>query len=65
MTNEVLTIKGMECAHCVKNVKNALSKLNLNIKDVQIGSASIEYDEAITPRESIVKAIEDAGYEVK
>ncbi|HPD33339.1 MAG TPA: cation transporter [Bacteroidota bacterium] len=65
MTNEVLNIEGMECAHCVNAVKNALSKLNLNVKDVQIGSAVIEYDEKIVPRELIVKAIEDAGYEVK
>jgi copper chaperone len=65
MTSETLKIEGMDCAHCVNVVKRALSKLDLNVKDVQIGSADIEYDEARIPRELIVNSIEDAGYSVQ
>ena len=65
MTSETLKIEGMDCAHCVNVVKRALSKLDLNVKDVQIGTAEIEYDEARIPRELIVNSIEDAGYSVQ
>ena len=65
MTSETLKIEGMDCAHCVNVVKRALSKLDLNVKDVQIGSADIEYDETRIPRELIVNSIEDAGYSVQ
>ncbi|MCE5304485.1 MAG: cation transporter [Chloroherpetonaceae bacterium] len=65
MTSETLKIDGMDCAHCVNAVKRALSKLDLNIKDVQVGSADIEYDETLISRNIIVDAILDAGYTVK
>jgi copper chaperone len=65
MTSETLKIDGMDCAHCVNVVKRALSKLDLNIKDVQVGSADIEYDETLISRNVIVDAILDAGYTVK
>lgn len=65
MTSETLKIDGMDCAHCVNVVKRTLSKLDLNIKDVQVGSADIEYDETLISRNVIVDAILDAGYTVK
>lgn len=51
--------------HCVKEVKNKLSKLNINVKNVGIGSAEVEYDDANIKREEILKAIKEAGYIVK
>jgi len=65
MTSETIKIEGMDCAHCVNVVKRALTKLDLTVNDVQIGSADIEYDESRIPRELIVNAIEDAGYTVQ
>lgn len=65
MTSETIKIEGMDCAHCVNVVKRALTKLDLTVNDVRIGSADIEYDESRIPRELIVNAIEDAGYTVQ
>lgn len=62
MKNEVIKIDGMSCGHCVMAVKKELSKLNLKVKDVQIGSAELEYDENKVNHENIKKAIEEAGY---
>ncbi|MGE5848070.1 MAG: heavy-metal-associated domain-containing protein [Ignavibacteria bacterium] len=65
MKSEKIQIKGMSCMHCVKEVKNKLSKLNINVKNVGIGSAEVEYDDANIKREEILKAIKEAGYIVK
>jgi len=48
--------------HCVKAVKDELSKLNINVKNVGIGSAEVEYKETDIKREDILKAIKEAGY---
>lgn len=65
MKSEKLLIEGMTCQHCVMAVKKELSKLSLNIKSVQIGSAEIEFDEEKVSHQQIKEAINEAGYEVK
>ena len=62
MKTEKIKIDGMSCQHCVMAVKKELSKLDLNVKDVQIGSASIEYDETRVSKTDIDKAVEEAGF---
>lgn len=64
MKNDQLKIQGMSCQHCVMAVKKELSKLNINVKDVRIGSAEVEYDETKVTRNDIDKAIAEAGYKV-
>ncbi|MCU7494382.1 MAG: heavy-metal-associated domain-containing protein [Ignavibacteria bacterium] len=64
MKSEKLKIEGMSCNHCVMHVKKELSKLDINIKDVQIGSADVEYDENKVSRDDLVKAVDEAGYKV-
>ncbi|MGE5498946.1 MAG: heavy-metal-associated domain-containing protein [Syntrophothermus sp.] len=64
MKNEVLKIEGMSCNHCVMHVKKELSKLDVNIRDVQIGSADVEYDESKITRDDLKKAVDEAGYKV-
>lgn len=64
MKNEVIKIEGMSCNHCVMTVRKNLSKLDLNVKDVKIGSAEIEYDENKVNYTQIKDAIEDAGYSI-
>jgi len=64
MKTDKLKIEGMSCLHCVMAVKKELSKLNISVKDVQIGSADIEYDETKVTRNDIEKAVEEAGYKV-
>jgi copper chaperone len=64
MTTEKFKIEGMSCNHCVMAVKKELSKLNINLKDVQIGSAEVEYDEKNVTKDQIVNSIVEAGYSV-
>jgi copper chaperone len=57
-------IEGMSCNHCVMAVKKSLSKINLVQFEVAIGSAKVEFDEKEIAEEVIIKAIEEAGYQV-
>ncbi len=60
-----LEISGMSCGHCVNAVKSALEELDgVDVKKVEIGSATVDYDPARTSRETIESAIDDAGYQV-
>ncbi len=65
MKTQELKIEGMTCGHCVMSVKKELSKLaGVNIFDVQIGKAQIQYDEGKVKREDLAKAISEAGYKL-
>lgn len=58
-----VSIEGMTCHHCVMAVKKELTKIQgLVVKDVQVGSADVEYDESIVDPAHIRLAIQDAGY---
>jgi copper chaperone len=61
---EKITIKGMSCGHCVMAVKKELHYLPVKVKNVQIGSAEVEYDETKIDINKIYTAIREAGYEV-
>jgi copper chaperone len=72
MTKEVtmaetkLAIGGMSCQHCVMAVKKALGGVpGILETDVQVGSATVKYDESTIKKEDIEAKIEKAGYEVK
>jgi copper chaperone CopZ len=58
-----LTIEGMTCEHCVRAVRGRLEKTaGVKVGDVQVGSATLEYDPARTDVEQIEDAIADEGY---
>ena len=65
MKTEKLLIDGMSCQHCVMAVKKELSKLDLKIKDVEIGSAEVEYDEQTISHAQLEEAVKEAGYLLK
>ncbi|MDX9714708.1 MAG: cation transporter [Dissulfurispiraceae bacterium] len=65
MTETKISISGMSCGHCVNRVKKAIDALNgISSSDVQIGTATISFDEAMIDRAAIAAAIENAGYKV-
>ena len=64
MKTEKIKITGMSCNHCVRSVEKELSKLELSKYNVQINLLDVEYDESKVTHDDIVKAIEEAGYEV-
>ena len=61
-----LELDGMGCSGCVANVRRALGTVpGVQIKDVAIGSATLEYDPALTSPSAIATALEEAGYPVR
>lgn len=62
MTTKKFDIEGMTCNHCVKAVEIELSKLDLDKKNVEIGSAEVTYEENKTNENQIKQAIKEAGY---
>jgi copper chaperone CopZ len=66
MKTEKLSIEGMHCGHCTALVKKSISIVDgVKVADVDLGSATVEYDENITDREKIEKAVTRFGYKVK
>ena len=65
MTKLKLTIKGMTCPHCIASVSRTLKSIaGVTVNDVQLGSATIEFDEAKTTAAALSKAVTDEGYPV-
>jgi copper chaperone len=63
---ETLAITGMGCDHCVVAVRDALSKLeSVEVEQVEIGSATVEYNPEHTSRADLVAVIEEEGYSVQ
>ncbi len=58
-------VRGMSCGHCVASVKEAIEKVDgARVDRVDVGSADISYDPAVTSTKALEDAIRDAGYEV-
>ncbi len=64
MVTKDFKIEGMSCHHCVMAVEKELSKLELESKKVEIGKASVSFDENKVNEQSIIQAIKEAGYKV-
>ncbi len=66
MAETNVAIEGMSCQHCVMAVKKALGGVpGILESTVQVGSASVKYDESKVKKEDIEATIEKAGYIVK
>jgi copper chaperone len=58
-----LHIEGMSCGHCLNAVNRALSALpGVELESVQIGRASLRYDESTVDPQTIENAVRGAGY---
>jgi copper chaperone CopZ len=65
MSETTLRIDGMSCQHCVMRVKKAIGLLpGVTESLVDIGTATITYDESRLGKEDLKKAVEEAGYKV-
>lgn len=61
-----LNISGMNCAHCVRAVSNALKDVNgVQQVDVTLADNSAVVQGDHLNRDDLAKAVEEAGYEVK
>lgn len=63
MKSTTITIDGMSCGHCVKSVRRALERLDgVTVTDVEVGSATVEYDDGHVSPATIAEAVSSAGY---
>lgn len=63
MTSLMLTIDGMSCGHCVMHVQKALRALDgVDVQDVQIGRASLQFDPAKHTIDDILDVVREQGY---
>jgi len=61
-----ISIEGMSCQHCVMAVKKALDALGgVQGSDVEVGSATVRFDESALKAGDIEAAIVNAGYRIK
>lgn len=60
-----IKVEGMSCMHCVGRVKQALQSLSgVSEANVEVGSASVKYDETKLNQQDIQAAIKKAGYKI-
>jgi len=65
MAEITLKIEGMSCQHCVASVKKAVDGLEgVDSSDVAVGSARVVFDDVKTGKDTIIKAVQNAGYTV-
>lgn len=65
MTRTQLTLANMTCNHCVMSVRKALAAIDhVQVDDVRIGAADVEYDEALVREDVLIEALKNAGYPV-
>ncbi|HEX6434226.1 MAG TPA: heavy-metal-associated domain-containing protein [Gemmatimonadales bacterium] len=59
-----LRIAGMSCGGCVNSVRTALARLpGVEVREVEVGRATLAYDPRLSTPESIQSAIVKAGFE--
>lgn len=64
MTSLNLTIDGMSCGHCVMSVQKALRALDgVEVEQVLLGSAALQYDPARRTVEDILEAVREQGFQ--
>jgi copper chaperone CopZ len=65
MERMTLAIDGMSCEHCVRAVRQALEGVQgVQVEEVAIGRATVQYDPSRVSREAIADAVADEGYTV-
>jgi len=66
MAEATIMIDGMSCMHCVTRVKKSIENLaGVNNLNVEVGKATVTFDDAKTSQKDIEAAITKAGYKVK
>ena len=66
MAQSTIMIDGMSCMHCVMRVKKAIEGLSgINNVNVEVGKATVSFDDTKTSQKEIEAAITKAGYKIK
>lgn len=67
MTEQVLPVPAVHCAHCISSIEDAVGALEgVEFVQVDLGrkDVTVRFEEARVPLKTIVQAIEDQGYDV-
>ncbi len=64
MDTTVLLIRNMVCNRCIKVVKEELTKLGLDVRNVRLGEAEVTGNKEELPLDKIRKALEENGFEL-
>ncbi|OTN77246.1 hypothetical protein A5886_002343 [Enterococcus sp. 8G7_MSG3316] len=62
---KIMTISGMNCAHCAAKVEKALTEVPGVKKakvDLKKAKSKVKYDETQVTEDMLLKAVSDAGY---
>ncbi len=66
MKEITINIDGMSCQHCVGRVKKAIEGLaGISDLSVEVGKATVTFDEAKIQQADIENAIAKVGYKIK
>lgn len=66
MAEVKVSIDGMSCQHCVMAVKKAVDSLGgVDSSEVEVGSATVKFDDSALKVDDIEAAIVNAGYKIK
>jgi copper chaperone len=68
MTETVLNVEGMSCAHCKAAVEEELGKLTgveHSNADPEAGTVEVHYDGTQVTPDDLKSAVEEAGYSVE
>ena len=66
MSAKTIGIDGMHCNHCVMAVKKGLEAIEgVSEADVEIGKASVTYDESLVKDSDLNDAVVQSGFKVK
>lgn len=66
MSTMKLSIKGMNCDHCVRHVTNALATVpGVTVRQVTVGHATVDDNGQPDAFAAIVHALDDIGYEAQ
>lgn len=60
----ILFIKNMVCNRCIMTVESQLEKLNLKIKDIQLGEVTLEENLTTEQKEELNHALRSFGFEI-
>jgi copper chaperone len=66
MKSITLTVTGMSCGHCVQAIEGALKAIGVNGKaNLEDKSVQVDFDDNEVNLDTIIRAIQDQGYEVQ
>lgn len=59
-----LIIKNMVCNRCIMMIESQLKKLNIKVKDIQLGEVTLEENLTTEENEELNKALNTLGFEI-